>query len=203
MSVFLLTFKPFSRHSNPELLTLSEQVKCCCCCSKTLQQALFQSSYNMIFKGFPSRCSLCCSGQRFWSAFSECTASVSEVFTPTLFRTAELKPWVFKPTGAAGLGWFERCCGQKGKVWPLASELWSGSSLKWILPKPITGSTNASFPVLVTAGQVRKLWLTKWVAGRETWSDDKRGCLLSHLGWPSPAVPSPRCRRPFKKCMWK
>lgn len=27
MSVFLLTFKPFSRHANPELLALSEQVK--------------------------------------------------------------------------------------------------------------------------------------------------------------------------------
>lgn len=27
MSVFLLTFKPFSRHVNPELLVLSEQVK--------------------------------------------------------------------------------------------------------------------------------------------------------------------------------
>lgn len=39
MSVFLLTYKPFSWHSNPKLLTLPEQVKHRCFLRRRLQRA--------------------------------------------------------------------------------------------------------------------------------------------------------------------
>lgn len=84
-----------------------------------------------------------------------------------------------------------------------------GSTLEWFAAvvkaaAAISVKVVFTFPVLLTGGELLKLWVGK-ISGKlgQTWNSDQHVAFRqSHQRQSSPAAPSPYRRSPLKECMY-